>query len=114
LREQADAEVQALRQAAAQGKAALPDPAAAPAFAGFKAVRRQASASAASTSGASTAQATAGTMPAAGEGVGKGSSIQGGFDVPFAADRVWRFMSDLPAVAGCLPGAVIEEQVGDE
>src|SRR5690606_15255694 len=107
LRQQPAPEVDALRRAAAEGKAALPEPAKAEEFAGFQAVRRPAAKPAA----APDAQAAA--APAA-DKAGKGSSIQGGFDVPFPAARVWQFMSDLPAVAGCLPGAVIEEQVGDE
>ena len=39
--------------------------------------------------------------------------IDGSFDLPFPAERVWQFMGDLPAVAGCLPGAVIESQEGE-
>lgn len=113
LRDQSDPEVDALRKAAAEGKAALPEPTKAEEFAGFKAVQRVAAKPAApATEGAAPAAAPAAS--AAGDKAGKGSSIQGGFDVPFPAARVWEFMSDLPAVAGCLPGAVIEEQIGDE
>ena len=43
----------------------------------------------------------------------KGSTIDGAFDVNFSAAQVWEFMSDLKAVAACLPGAVVEEQDGD-
>lgn len=119
LREQPDPEVEALRQAASQGKAALPkasEPVAG--FTGFQAtpVARQASPSAAGTaSGTATGAPAAASAPreAAPASSAKGSSIQGGFDVPFPAARVWEFMSDLPAVASCLPGAVIEEQEGD-
>ena len=42
-----------------------------------------------------------------------GTRIQGHFTVPFAAGEVWRFMADLPAVAGCLPGAELTEHAGD-
>lgn len=42
-----------------------------------------------------------------------GTRIQGHFVVPFGADAVWRFMADLAAVAGCLPGAELTEQVGE-
>ena len=42
-----------------------------------------------------------------------GTSIQGSFKVPYSADAVWKFMADLPAVAGCLPGAELTEHVGD-
>jgi len=114
LRQQPDPEVDALRRATAEGKAALPEPAKAEEFAGFQAVRRPAAKPAAAPDAqAAAAPAVAAAAPAA-DKAGKGSSIQGGFDVPFPAARVWQFMSDLPAVAGCLPGAVIEEQVGDE
>lgn len=42
-----------------------------------------------------------------------GTRIQGGFTVPYPAQEVWRFMADLPAVAGCLPGAELAEHEGD-
>lgn len=44
---------------------------------------------------------------------GKQSEIDGEFDIPFSADKVWAFMGDLPAVAGCLPGASIESHEDD-
>src|SRR5690606_36963786 len=44
---------------------------------------------------------------------GKGTTIEGGFDLKLPAGQVWAFMTDLKAVAGCLPGAQIEEQEGD-
>lgn len=39
--------------------------------------------------------------------------IDGSFDVPVDVAEVWQLMTDLPAVAGCLPGAVIETQDGN-
>ena len=39
--------------------------------------------------------------------------IEGSFDLAFDVKTVWHFMSDLPAIAGCLPGAVISDQNGD-
>lgn len=42
------------------------------------------------------------------------SRIEGGFTVPYAVDAVWAFMADLPAVAGCLPGAVLTEVEGEK
>ncbi|MEM5429758.1 xanthine dehydrogenase family Fe-S subunit [Cupriavidus oxalaticus] len=42
------------------------------------------------------------------------SRIEGGFVVPYALDEVWAFMADLPAVAGCLPGAVLTEVAGEK
>jgi carbon-monoxide dehydrogenase small subunit len=59
---------------------------------------------------------SAGVESAAGApapGAGKTSQIDGMFEVPFAAPRVWAFMTDLSAVAACLPGATIHEQQGE-
>lgn len=42
------------------------------------------------------------------------SRIEGGFTVPYALDAVWAFMADLPAVAGCLPGAVLTDVAGEK
>jgi len=42
------------------------------------------------------------------------SRIEGSFTVPYALDSVWAFMADLPAVAGCLPGAVLTEIAGEK
>lgn len=47
-------------------------------------------------------------------GVRKGTQIEASFDLPFPSQSVWTFMGDLPAVAGCLPGAQIESQEGDK
>lgn len=44
---------------------------------------------------------------------GKGTTVEGGFDLRLPAEQVWTFMTDLKAVASCLPGAVIQEQDGD-
>ena len=41
------------------------------------------------------------------------TQIEGAFDTAFDIKTVWQFMTDLPAVAACLPGAVIENQDGD-
>jgi carbon-monoxide dehydrogenase small subunit len=43
-----------------------------------------------------------------------GTRIEASFELPFAADAVWAFMGDLPAVAACLPGASIESQEGEK
>ncbi len=40
--------------------------------------------------------------------------IDGSFDLAFDAKKVWLLMTDLPAVAACLPGAQIKEQVGNK
>ncbi len=39
--------------------------------------------------------------------------IEDTFDIAFDSNAVWQFMTDLPAVAACLPGAVIEAQDGE-
>lgn len=49
----------------------------------------------------------------AGAEVKGGTRIQGRFTVPYPVQAVWQFMADLPAVAGCLPGAELAEQTGD-
>src|SRR5690606_22426008 len=72
LREQPDAEVEALRRAAAQGKAALPEPAKAEEFAGFQAVRRPGANPAAAAAAAAT-ESTAAASSAAADKAGKGS-----------------------------------------
>ena len=40
----------------------------------------------------------------------KGTKVNASFDVPFGVEAVWSFMSDLKAVASCLPGAQIESE----
>ncbi len=108
LRANPDPDVEALRAQAAAQKAVVPQQASPEAFSGFTAVRREPAPA------SSSAVSDATRAPAAGNKPAKGTIIQGGFETPFPAERVWKFMADLPAVAGCLPGAVIEEQVGDE
>lgn len=44
----------------------------------------------------------------------KGTQIEASFEVLADIRHVWAFMIDLPAVASCLPGAVVEEQDGDK
>ena len=39
--------------------------------------------------------------------------IEGSFDLAFDAKTVWQFMSDLSAIAACLPGATVTDQDGD-
>jgi carbon-monoxide dehydrogenase small subunit len=41
------------------------------------------------------------------------SHIEDGFTVDYSPDQVWAFMSDVNALASCLPGAEILEQDGD-
>jgi|SRR3954447_9554316 carbon monoxide dehydrogenase subunit G len=39
--------------------------------------------------------------------------IKSDFDVPEPPDKVWRFFDDIPAVAACLPGAELTDDLGD-
>src|SRR5690606_8963773 len=101
LREQPDEQVQALRAMVVQH---VPDDWSQGGFATIEAVQEEA---------AAVAPAPAAAPASAGSAdKGKGQAIQGGFEARFPADQVWAFMKDLPKVAGCLPGAVIESQDG--
>ena len=101
LREQPDEQVQALQATVVQH---VPDDWSRDGFATFEAVQEEA---AAVEPVPAAAPASAGSADK-----GKGQAIQGGFEARFPADQVWAFMKDLPKVAGCLPGAVIESQDG--
>ncbi len=108
LRREPVDEVEALRQAAREGRAAAPaQPLPAPALGRFEA--------AVDTAGPERAAAPsgAGGQAAAAPAGGKGLRIDGQFDLPFSARQVWEFMVDLPAVASCLPGASVDSQDGD-
>src|SRR5215472_12986542 len=39
--------------------------------------------------------------------------IKSGFDVAQPVDKVWKFFDNIPAVATCLPGAQLTEDLGD-
>ncbi|SAK56356.1 2Fe-2S iron-sulfur cluster binding domain-containing protein [Caballeronia fortuita] len=41
------------------------------------------------------------------------TAIDDSFVVPFALDKVWAFMGDLPSVTSCLPGAELVEHDGE-
>lgn len=110
LKAQPDAAVQALRAAQAQGRGAAPAAEKPLAFAGFTPA---AAAPAGQANPAEAAPAAAAPAAAAGKKEGRGSQIDGGFQVPFPAAEVWAFMVDLPALASCLPGASIESHEGD-
>lgn len=115
LRKLPAAEVDALREAARQGGSAAGAVPAGPlvrfdALAAPPAVAAPMPAAIASTQESPASAVAEGGAGAAG---GKGSRIDGHFDVPFPASRVWAFMGDLPAVAACLPGASIESHEGE-
>lgn len=116
LRAQPDAAVEALRTAQAQGRGAAPAVEKPVAFAGFTPTAASAAVSAANppgTAGAAPGATAAAPAAPAGKKEGRGSQIDGGFQVPFPAADVWAFMVDLPALASCLPGASIESHEGD-
>lgn len=112
LRAQPDAAVEALRTAQAQGRGAAPAVEKPVAFAGFTPTAASVAASATTPANPANPAGTAGAAPA-GKKEGRGSQIDGGFQVPFPAADVWAFMVDLPALASCLPGASIESHEGD-
>ncbi|EFF75752.1 xanthine dehydrogenase family Fe-S subunit [Achromobacter piechaudii] len=107
LRAQPDEAVQALRAALSQGHGAAPVMEKPVVFAGFTPTTPAPAAE-----GAPVVEAPATAAPA-GKKEGRGSQIDGGFQVPFPAAEVWAFMVDLPALASCLPGASIESHEGD-
>lgn len=41
------------------------------------------------------------------------SRVEGSFALPYSADAVWAFMTDLSTVAACLPGAALTDHSGD-
>lgn len=108
LRAQPDEAVQALRAALLQGHGAAPVMEKPVVFAGFTPTM-----AAPAAEGAPVAATPAAAAAPAGKKEGRGSQIDGGFQVPFPADQVWAFMVDLPALASCLPGASIESHEGD-
>jgi carbon-monoxide dehydrogenase small subunit len=128
IRDEAPADIEALRKAVREGRATVPVVAKAKPFAGFAvdAGSPMAPAAAAGTVAATAGAASAAAGPASAAGVtpaaaterpakgAPGTQIEGRFDVPVAADRVWAFMIDLPAVAACLPGATVTSLEGDK
>jgi uncharacterized protein len=39
--------------------------------------------------------------------------LENSFDVPAPPDRAWRLLNDVPAVVPCMPGAELEETLGE-
>jgi carbon-monoxide dehydrogenase small subunit len=115
LRKLPAAEVAALREAARQGRSAAGAVPVGP-LARFDVLAAPPAAAPPKPAAiASTDDSLASPVAEVGAGAagGKGSRIDGHFDVPFPASRVWAFMGDLPAVAACLPGASIESHEGE-
>ncbi|MEI6836634.1 MAG: 2Fe-2S iron-sulfur cluster-binding protein [Alcaligenaceae bacterium] len=100
LRDEPDLAVQTLRDETVQGMtASVASAVAAQAFTSFEAKRFVGDAASASAS-----------VSEKNMQEGKGTRVNASFEVPFAVEAVWSFMSDLKAVAGCLPGAQIDAQ----
>ena len=114
LRDQPDAQVQALRLAAVKGGAQrIAASEFAQGFTSFEAKRRveQNPESSALTSDPAKFQASPSTRQ---ESQQKGTKVHASFEVPFGVEDVWSFMSDLNAVASCLPGAQIESETPEQ
>ena len=114
LRDQPDAQVQALRLAAVKGGAQrIAASEFAQGFTSFEAKRRveQNPESSALTSDPTKFQASPSTRQ---ESQQKGTKVHASFEVPFGVEDVWSFMSDLNAVASCLPGAQIESETPEQ
>ncbi len=120
LRAEPDPEITALREQVRAGRFAPPPVAGT--TAGIKPMPMMAPAGRVSAVAAPTAQAAPIAPAAAGSdqpepelaAIRTGTRIEASFELPFAADAVWVFMGDLPAVAACLPGASIESQEGEK
>lgn len=103
LRDEPDLAVQTLRDETVQGiTASVASAVAAQAFTSFEAKRFVGDAASASAS-----------VSEKNMQEGKGTRVNASFEVPFAVEAVWSFMSDLKAVAGCLPGAQIDAQTSE-
>ena len=127
LRDEAPPEIEALRSTARDGRGGVPMASRAEAFVGFSIASDPGVAPTAAVVSAAAQPAAAAAVAAGREDVagsttsadapGKpaaGTRIEGRFDVPVAADQVWAFMGDLPAVAACLPGATVTSMDGDK
>ncbi|PHY07515.1 MAG: carbon monoxide dehydrogenase [Alcaligenaceae bacterium] len=114
LRAEPDVQVQALRAAMAKGGAQpVAHPEAAQDFMSFEAKRQieQATASGDPRAARATTVGSDSARPADHQqGRPKGTKVSASFDLPFGVDEVWIFMSDLKAVASCLPGAQVESE----
>lgn len=114
LRDQPDAQVQALREALSQGRA---EPVHAPqpeqGFTSFEA-KRQFGQSSASNDLQKDSYSATDSQAVQQQAQSKGTKVNASFEVPFGVDEVWSFMSDLKAVASCLPGAQIDSETTEQ
>ena len=118
LHDHPDARVQVLRTQLAQGAAQpVSDPEAAQAFTSFEAKRQLGQVSEAGAQLPARTVINGGVSETQGGDQAvhqKGTKVNASFDVPFGVDAVWTFMSDLKAVASCLPGAQIESETPEQ
>jgi carbon-monoxide dehydrogenase small subunit len=118
LRDHPVAQVQALREGMAKGAAQpVADPQAAQAFTSFETKRQRdqpIEASAQMSAHPVILGGVSGTQGGGQQVHQKGTKVNASFDVPFGVDAVWTFMSDLKAVASCLPGAQIESETPEQ
>ena len=114
LRDQPDAQVQALREAQSQGRA---EPVHVPqleqGFTSFEA-KRQFGQSSASNDLQKDSYSATDSQAVQQQAQSKGTRVNASFEVPFGVDQVWSFMSDLKAVASCLPGAQIDSETAEQ
>ena len=114
LRDQPDAQVQALREAQSQGRA---EPVHVPqleqGFTSFEAKRQFGQSSASNDLRKDSSSATD-RQAVQQQAQSKGTRVNASFEVPFGVDQVWSFMSDLKAVASCLPGAQIDSETAEQ
>ncbi len=120
LRDHPDAQVQALRVAMAKGMTkpvVMSEAEAAQGFTSFEAKRELGQISEASAQMPLRPAIIGGVSETQGgsqQVQQKGTKVNASFDVPFGVDAVWSFMSDLKAVASCLPGAQIESETPEQ
>jgi carbon-monoxide dehydrogenase small subunit len=118
LREHPDAQVQLLRVAIAEGRAEPIDaPQLAQGFTSFEAKRQLGPISESSERPPVRPVIMGGVADAQGreqQVQQKGTKVNASFDVPFGVDAVWAFMSDLKAVASCLPGAQVDSETSEQ
>jgi len=121
FRREPDPDVETLRERMRAGRPVVPAPARTqasakpmPAFLGSQPAAVAVAAVDAGASAQPASKQVPASEPVAATGLRKGTQIDASFDLPFPTDAVWAFMGDLPAVAGCLPGATIESQEGEK
>lgn len=114
LRDHPDVQVQALREALSQGRAEpSPAPQLEQGFTSFEAKRERGQSAALNDVRKAPADATD-SQSVQQQLAQKGTKVNASFDVPFGVDTVWSFMSDLKAVASCLPGAQIDSETPEQ